>query len=93
MAKDMTYAIAEARGRGLCLSTVAPALAMLQRAIEDGHGDEDFSAPRRPLAQGGSARAEGLRAGIDASRRFCDIACGRGTTTAAGAAHFRRSGV
>jgi 3-hydroxyisobutyrate dehydrogenase len=49
MAKDMTYAIAEGRRHGVSLSTVAPALALLERAIAGGHGDEDFAALVEPL--------------------------------------------
>src|SRR5262245_9093632 len=51
MAKDMTYAIAEGRRNGVSLSTVAPALALLERAIADGHGDEDFAALVEPLRE------------------------------------------
>ncbi len=49
MAKDLTYAIAEARRHGLSLSTVAPALGILEQAIASGHGDEDFSVIVEPL--------------------------------------------
>src|SRR5262245_6885700 len=49
MAKDMTYAIAEGRRYGLALSTTAPALAMLERAIADGHGEKDLAALIEPL--------------------------------------------
>jgi 3-hydroxyisobutyrate dehydrogenase len=49
MAKDMSYALAEGRGHGLQLSTVAAALELLQQAIAAGHGEEDFSALVEPL--------------------------------------------
>jgi 3-hydroxyisobutyrate dehydrogenase len=54
MAKDMTYAIGAGRGHGVSLSTVAPALAMLERAIAAGHGDEDFAALIEPLRKAAS---------------------------------------
>ena len=49
MAKDLSYALAEGRGHGLQLSTVASALELLQQAIAAGHGEEDFSALVEPL--------------------------------------------
>jgi 3-hydroxyisobutyrate dehydrogenase len=49
MAKDMSYAIAEGSRRGVSLSTVVPTLQRLERAIADGHGDEDFAAVVEPL--------------------------------------------
>ncbi len=44
MAKDVTYAINAALGRSISLQTAAAALSVLQQAIGQGHGDEDFSA-------------------------------------------------
>jgi 3-hydroxyisobutyrate dehydrogenase len=44
MAKDLTYALREAASRGVALETAAAALAAFQRAIAEGHGEEDFSA-------------------------------------------------
>jgi 3-hydroxyisobutyrate dehydrogenase-like beta-hydroxyacid dehydrogenase len=44
MAKDLTYALQDAASRGVALSTATAALAVFQRAIAEGHGDEDFSA-------------------------------------------------
>jgi 3-hydroxyisobutyrate dehydrogenase len=49
MAKDLSYAFAEGRRHGLSLATVAAALQVLERALADGHGDEDFSALVEPL--------------------------------------------
>jgi 3-hydroxyisobutyrate dehydrogenase len=57
MAKDMTYAIGEGRRHGLSLSTVAPALAMLERAIAEGHGDADFAALIEPLRKASSGHS------------------------------------
>ena len=47
MAKDLTYALQDAASRGVALSTATAALAVFQRAIAEGHGDEDFSAVSR----------------------------------------------
>lgn len=44
MAKDLSYAIAEAKGHKLGLETAAAALDIFKRAENAGHGDEDFSA-------------------------------------------------
>ena len=44
MAKDLSYAIGEASARRISLQTAAAALSLFQRAIAEGHGDEDFSA-------------------------------------------------
>ncbi len=44
MAKDVTYALADASARGVTLQTAAAALSVLQQAIAQGHGDEDFAA-------------------------------------------------
>jgi len=43
MAKDMSYALAEAAAKDISLQTAAAALAVFQRAISEGYGDEDFS--------------------------------------------------
>lgn len=50
MAKDLSYAIAEGSDRKIPLQTAAAALSVFQKAIEDGHGDEDFSAVSKALA-------------------------------------------
>ena len=44
MAKDLSYALKEASSRKIALSTVSAARSVFERAIEEGHGDEDFSA-------------------------------------------------
>jgi 3-hydroxyisobutyrate dehydrogenase len=44
MAKDLSYAVKEAAHKDLSLQTAAAALQVYQRAIANGHGDEDFSA-------------------------------------------------
>jgi 3-hydroxyisobutyrate dehydrogenase len=44
MAKDLSYALREAASKGVALETAAAALAVFERAMADGHGDEDFSA-------------------------------------------------
>ena len=44
MAKDLAYALDDASGRGISLQTASAALSVFQRAIAEGHGDEDFSA-------------------------------------------------
>jgi 3-hydroxyisobutyrate dehydrogenase len=44
MAKDISYALEEAKRLGITLGTAVSALEVFQRAIEKGHGDEDFSA-------------------------------------------------
>jgi len=44
MAKDLSYALREAEARKTTLQTVGAALSLFQRAIDEGHGDEDFSA-------------------------------------------------
>jgi 3-hydroxyisobutyrate dehydrogenase len=44
MAKDIGYALEEAKQSGVTLETAASALKVFQGAIEKGHGDEDFSA-------------------------------------------------
>jgi 3-hydroxyisobutyrate dehydrogenase len=49
MAKDLSYAIGEASQHSLDLSTAARALEVFNRAVQDGHGDEDISAVVEPL--------------------------------------------
>jgi 3-hydroxyisobutyrate dehydrogenase len=44
MAKDILYSIKEAASQKTSLQTAAAALSIFQRAISEGHGDEDFSA-------------------------------------------------
>lgn len=44
MAKDLSYAVQEAAKKNISLQTAAAALSIFQRAIAEGHGDEDFSA-------------------------------------------------
>ena len=51
MAKDISYALAEAERSGLTLQTAASALEVFKRAIAKGHGDEDFSAVIKSLQQ------------------------------------------
>jgi 3-hydroxyisobutyrate dehydrogenase len=50
MAKDLSYAIAEGSDRKISLQTAAAALSVFQKAIAEGHGDEDFSAVSKALA-------------------------------------------
>ena len=49
MAKDLGYAVAEGRPRGLSPATAAAALEVFQRAIAAGHGEKDMSAVVEPL--------------------------------------------
>jgi len=42
--KDMNYAVGEGRRHGVPLSTVTPVIDLYGRAIEGGHGEEDFAA-------------------------------------------------
>jgi 3-hydroxyisobutyrate dehydrogenase len=44
MAKDLSYSIKEASDQKLSLQTASAALSIFQKAISEGHGDEDFSA-------------------------------------------------
>jgi len=41
--KDMNYAVGEGRRHGVPLSTVTPVIDLYGRAIEGGHGEEDFA--------------------------------------------------
>jgi 3-hydroxyisobutyrate dehydrogenase len=50
MAKDVGYAIKEAKERGIALPTAAAALSVFQDAIETGRGDEDFTAVVKAVA-------------------------------------------
>jgi 3-hydroxyisobutyrate dehydrogenase len=47
MAKDLAYAIQEASEKGIPLQTAASARKIFKKAVEAGHGDEDFSAVTR----------------------------------------------
>ena len=49
LAKDLDYAIAEGRKLDVGLTTAQTALNLLERAIEDGYGDEDMAAAIRPF--------------------------------------------
>ena len=49
LAKDVTYAIAEARTLDLPLRTGEASLSLLKSAIEEGHGDQDMAAVIEPL--------------------------------------------
>jgi 3-hydroxyisobutyrate dehydrogenase len=44
MAKDLAYAVEGGAGKAVSLETASAALSVFQRAIAEGHGDEDFSA-------------------------------------------------
>lgn len=44
MAKDLSYALREASERNISLQTATAAASIFQRAVAEGHGDEDFSA-------------------------------------------------
>jgi 3-hydroxyisobutyrate dehydrogenase len=44
MAKDLSYALQEASARNLTLKTVTAAQSIFETAIDEGYGDEDFSA-------------------------------------------------
>ena len=53
MAKDMTYAIEEASRSGVDLRTAATALARFQEGVQEGFGEEDFSAVTKSVRHGG----------------------------------------
>jgi 3-hydroxyisobutyrate dehydrogenase len=59
MAKDLTYALGEARRHGVSLSTVASALPLFERAIAGGHGEEDFSVVIESLREAAPAPPKG----------------------------------
>lgn len=44
MAKDLSYALQEASARRLALKTVSAAQSIFETAVDEGYGDEDFSA-------------------------------------------------
>ena len=44
MAKDLTYALAEAKNNGMALETAAAALQIFRHAVDTGRGEQDFSA-------------------------------------------------
>lgn len=50
MAKDLGYAIESGASKGVPLQTASAAMAVFQRAIAEGHGDEDFSAVTKSAA-------------------------------------------
>jgi 3-hydroxyisobutyrate dehydrogenase len=52
MAKDLTYAIAEAQRYGVPLETAKAAVAAFHRASAEGHGAEDMSSVVEPLRRG-----------------------------------------
>jgi len=51
MAKDVSYAIREAKDRGVTLPTAAAALSVFEESIASGHGEEDFTAVIHGLAR------------------------------------------
>jgi 3-hydroxyisobutyrate dehydrogenase len=51
MAKDLTYALHDAAAEGVPLQTATAALSVFERAIGEGHGDEDFSAVTKSIAR------------------------------------------
>lgn len=51
MAKDISYAIESAAGRGVALPIAAAALSLFRQAVADGHGDEDFAAVSKSRKQ------------------------------------------
>ena len=51
MAKDLSYAIQEGADKKISLETAIAALSKFQRAIAEGHGDEDFSAVTKASAK------------------------------------------
>ena len=50
MAKDLFYAVHSGSERGISLQTATAALAVFERAVAEGHGDEDFSAVAKSAA-------------------------------------------
>ncbi len=50
MAKDLGYAVEVGAGKGVALQTASAAMAVFQRAVAEGHGDEDFSAVTKSAA-------------------------------------------
>ena len=63
MAKDVGYALQEAKERGIHLQTAATALAQFKQAILDGHGEEDFTAVARWLTSHIASGAKNSRSG------------------------------
>jgi 3-hydroxyisobutyrate dehydrogenase len=49
LAKDLSYAIEEGRKLNVGLTTARTALDVLERAVREGHGDEDMAAAIQPL--------------------------------------------
>jgi 3-hydroxyisobutyrate dehydrogenase len=54
MAKDISYSMKEAASQNISLQTAAAALSIFQRAISEGHGDDDFSAVTKASAKSNS---------------------------------------
>jgi len=54
MAKDLTYALAEANAHHLPLETAASALHIFKHAVDAGRGDKDFSAVIGSVSQAAS---------------------------------------
>jgi 3-hydroxyisobutyrate dehydrogenase len=52
MAKDLSYAVGEASGQKIPLKTATAALSVFERAVDEGYGDEDFSAVAKLGATG-----------------------------------------
>ena len=52
MTKDLSYAVGVASGQKIPLQTASAALSVFERAVDDGHGDEDFSAVAKLGATG-----------------------------------------
>jgi 3-hydroxyisobutyrate dehydrogenase len=50
MAKDLSYALDSGLDRGIALEMAGPALALFERAVSQGRGDEDFSAIVKTVA-------------------------------------------
>ena len=57
MAKDLAYAIEEARRRGVTLETAAAGLSAFRRASAEGHGADDMSSVIEPLRRASTAVA------------------------------------
>jgi 3-hydroxyisobutyrate dehydrogenase len=57
MAKDIAYAIEEARRRGVTLETAAAGLSAFRRASAEGHGADDMSSVIEPLRRASTAVA------------------------------------
>ena len=51
MAKDLSYALRDASGKGISLKTAAAALSVFEQAMAEGLGEEDFSAVSKSSAK------------------------------------------